>query len=141
MIPYRPNRLTAVPRTLEVRLEIMKAIRTLAAQDEDGLIRRDGPDIAGVRSYVRKFDPDQPRVAAGNQNGGQWTGGEANGQGQSATRLAARRISPALLAECEEQYERDLEECRMVGLSTCYQQAILRRSNCERGLQIPPLNY
>ena len=47
MIPYRPSCLTAVPKTLQVRLEIMKAIRTLVAQDD-----------------LEKFDPDQPRVAS-----------------------------------------------------------------------------
>lgn len=73
MIPYKPNRLTAVPRTLEVRLEIMKAIRTLTAQDDGGLIRQRGADIAGLRSYVQKFDPNEPRVSAGTSDGGQWT--------------------------------------------------------------------
>jgi hypothetical protein len=124
MIPYKFNRPTAVPRTLEVRFELMKAIRSLTAPDQ-----------------VQKFDPNQPRVPAGNADSGQWTSEGDRGLGHGAINLAARRISPALLAECEQQYERDLEECRMVGLSTCYQQALLRRANCERGLQIPPLNY
>lgn len=53
MIPDKPDRLMAVPKTLEARLEIMKAIQALAAQDA-----------------VQKFDPDQPRVPAGNPDGG-----------------------------------------------------------------------
>ncbi len=61
MIAYKPNRLMAVPRTLEARLEIIKAIYSLAE-----------------RSDVRKFDPDQPRVAAGNPGGAQWTSGTAS---------------------------------------------------------------
>jgi hypothetical protein len=56
MTPYRPHILTAVPQTLAVRLEIMKAIRMLATQDA-----------------VQKFDSNQPRVPAGNSAGGQWT--------------------------------------------------------------------
>jgi len=56
MIPYRSNRLTALPRSLATRLEILKAIRALAAQDD-----------------LRKYDPDEPRVPAGNPDGGQWT--------------------------------------------------------------------
>src|SRR5580658_3705974 len=55
MNPCRPRILTAVPQTLAVRLEIMKAIRSLALDDS-----------------VEKFDPDQPRVSAGNRDGGQW---------------------------------------------------------------------
>lgn len=55
MIPYKPNRPTAMPLTLEARLEIMKAIHTLVGQND-----------------VEKFDPDQPRVAAGNPDGGRW---------------------------------------------------------------------
>jgi hypothetical protein len=57
MIPYKPNRPTAVPKTLEARLEIAKAIRKLASDGAMG-----------------KFDPEQPRVPAGNADGGQWTG-------------------------------------------------------------------
>lgn len=57
MIPYKPNRPTAMPLTLEARLEIMKAIHTLVGQND-----------------VEKFDPDQPRVAAGNPDGGRWRG-------------------------------------------------------------------
>jgi hypothetical protein len=33
MTPYKPRILTAVPQTLQVRLEIMKAIRSLASQE------------------------------------------------------------------------------------------------------------
>src|SRR5271155_736513 len=99
MILYRSHRPMSVPKTPEARLEIMKAISTLMSQEA-----------------AQKFDPNQPRVPAGNPDGGQWTGEDGQGSGQGASRLAARRISPALLAECEEQYERDLEECRRVGL-------------------------
>ena len=94
MIPYKPNRLMAVPKTLEVRLEIMKAIQVLAAQDR-----------------VQKFDPDQPRVPAGNPDGGQWTSEGEQASSQRATRVAARRISRAQEAECEEQYARDKFHC------------------------------
>jgi hypothetical protein len=47
MIPYKLNRLTAVPKTLDARLEIAKAIRTLTSE-----------------GTIEKFDPDQPRVPA-----------------------------------------------------------------------------
>jgi hypothetical protein len=122
MIPYRSQRLMAVPKNLETQIEIRKAIHSLF-------------------TVMEKYDPDQPRIPAGNPDGGQWTGEGAQPTGQIGATPIARRISPELLAECEEQYERDLVVCRMVGLSSCYQQALLRRSNCERGLHIPPLNF
>jgi len=57
MIPYRSNRLYTVPQTLEKRLEIVTAIRALFDQD----------------NAFEKFDPNQPRVPAGNADGGRWT--------------------------------------------------------------------
>ncbi len=212
MIPYNSHRLSAVPKTLAARLEIMKAIRTFATHDENEQLRQRRAEIAAIRrdledvgqslreacrdwallarSHLEKFAPNQPRVPAGNPDGGRWTGEENSGSSRGATatsgnppqhpsprsialdtrpavretdrpnsdagqgtnptktpalaqtkQFAARRISPALLAECAEQYELDLVECRMAASPACYAQALLRRSNCERGLQIPPLNY
>jgi hypothetical protein len=86
--------LTAVPQTVQARLELAKAIRTLAAQDEEEkLLGR--VDIATVpsagelaaeivREFCRElskagFNPDEPRVPAGNPEGGQWTTGGGNG--------------------------------------------------------------
>jgi hypothetical protein len=57
-----------------------------------------------VRQCIRdrKYSPDQPRIPAGNPDGGQWAGGsdtEADVSVESSrppsTRLASRRISPA----------------------------------------------
>jgi hypothetical protein len=69
-----------------------------------------------------KYDPDQPRVPAGNSDGGQWTGGH----GGEATFSAARRVSPGLEAQCDLQYRKDIFQCRMVGLPSCCAQASLR---------------
>jgi hypothetical protein len=44
-------------------------------------------------------------------------------------------------AACEEQRMQDEFHCRMVGLSSCWAQAMLRYSNCLQGRPIPPLNY
>lgn len=84
MTSWGSKTLMAVPPTLGVRLEIMKAIRTLASQDT-----------------VQKFDPDQPRVPVGNFDGGQWTseGSDAAGNTEvpaimrQAKQLAASRAS------------------------------------------------
>ncbi len=92
---YQPYLATAVPRTPEVRFEIAKAIQALAAQDEDERLRQRRATLASLRrelgeialalqelrracdprlrSYVLKYSPDQPRVPAGNPDGGQWT--------------------------------------------------------------------
>lgn len=108
------------------------------------------------RSLKAGFNPDQPRVPAGNPDAGQWTseGGTFGGndtqvisdampdnEAISGAQYAARRISPAVKAQCEIQYKQDIFHCNMFGLRACYAQAALRYANCLRGLPIPPLNY
>jgi hypothetical protein len=44
-------------------------------------------------------------------------------------------------SECDAQYERDLFQCKMVGLPECYAQAMERRAACLAGRPIPPFNY
>jgi len=87
-----------MPQTWQAQLEIAKAIRTLFAQEEaDQHIQRNA-QLASVRSdreliadIFREvwrelckagFDPDEPRVSAGNPAGGQWT--TEGGTGSSA---------------------------------------------------------
>ena len=96
-----------------------------------------------VRAVGLKFDPNQPRVAAGNPDGGQWTEtGSGRITNEESLRLSGtRRISSALEDLCWNQYQRDVFQCRMVGLRACYEQAALRYSNCLVGRLIPPLNY
>ncbi len=47
-----------VPPTLEKRMEAMEALRTL---------------LAGLPAELKKYNPDEPRVPAGNPDGGEWT--------------------------------------------------------------------
>ena len=117
MIPYRSQRPMAVPKNLETRIEIMRAVHKLMAE-------------LATDSGVQKFDPDQPRVPAGNPDGGQWTSEGVQPAGRGAATLVARRISPAREAECEAQHARDIFQCKMVGLPACYEQAALRYANC-----------
>jgi hypothetical protein len=105
MNPYGPRILTAVPQTLHTQLEIAEAIRTLAGPDEDELLRQRRAEIAAIRrdldvlargvrklaeelpalvmaelqSELKKYSPDQPRVPAGNRDGGRWTSGSKAG--------------------------------------------------------------
>jgi hypothetical protein len=65
-------------RRWQSREQILKAHLESLSPDEllrvrpDYWAQRFGP--AGARHrYLRKYDPDQPRVPAGNPDGGQWT--------------------------------------------------------------------
>jgi hypothetical protein len=94
-----PRTESAVPRTPHTQLEIAKAIHTLIGPDEEERARRCHAEIvalrrdvealardipkafeqasalvkAEMRAALRKYSPDQPRVPAGNRDGGQWT--------------------------------------------------------------------
>lgn len=58
-----------------------------------------------IRRYARKFSPDQPRVPAGDPGGGQWTSGGEGAIRKQTSKIVARRISPAVEATCERQYD------------------------------------
>jgi hypothetical protein len=99
MKPPLPRTLSAVPQTLHARLEIAKAIRTLAGPNEDELPKQRRVEIAAIRrdlealsrdlhkafeaaatlakaelrAALKKYSADQPRVPAGNPDGGRWT--------------------------------------------------------------------
>jgi hypothetical protein len=102
MKPPLPHSESAVPRTLHAQLEIAKAIRTLMTPDDDEPVRRRRAELAAMRgeleamkrdlheagaeclalvkaelraALAKKYNPDQPRVPAGNRDGGQWTDG------------------------------------------------------------------
>jgi hypothetical protein len=115
---------------VEARLEIAKAIRSLLAQDEEAQIARRRSELAALRrdlqliaqdlrkavrecaavgiEELRKagFNPDEPRVPAGNPDGGQWTSGAASDvQSIIAT---ARRLDVAVRPDV---YEECLDLC------------------------------
>lgn len=97
---------------------------------------------AWQRECVRKYDPNQPRVPAGNSDGGRWTSGGDGGSRLNDSIIF--RSSPAAMSSrafCEAQWNRDIFHCNMVGLSSCYAQAMVRLVACEKGQPIPPLNY
>jgi hypothetical protein len=111
MKPPLPRTLSAVPQTLHARLEIAKAIRTLGGPDEDELLRQRRAEIAAIRrdldalsrnlhkafeaaatlakaelrAALKKYSADQPRVPAGNPDGGQWTNGDGGGGSPSSS--------------------------------------------------------
>lgn len=107
MIPYKPHLATLVPHRWETRLEIIKAISTLAAQSHEERVRLRQAEVASLRgelegvaqnlrklcrdwplliqSELRKagFSPNEPRVPAGHPNGGQWTSDSGGAAGPS----------------------------------------------------------
>ena len=90
---------------------------------------------------VRKYNPGQPRVPAGEPNGGQWAPAGAGAGDGGAQLVASRRVSRSTEMQCDLQYQRDIFQCAMVSLRSCYQQAAARYAACLRGDPIPPLNY
>jgi len=107
--------------------------RMMAAFDRlCGLIAKDG------------FNPDQPRVPAGGPDAGQWTSGEPSvGPGSDGNPLQSliAATNRGLRAVCEAQLDRDIFQCRMVGLRSCYEQAYQRYASCLARQPIPPFNY
>jgi hypothetical protein len=100
---------------LHTRLEIAKAIRTLAGPDEDELLRQRRAEIAAIRRdldalireirklgeelpalakaelrvALKKYGADQPRVPAGDPDGGQWTTDDGGSGSPSSSTGAA----------------------------------------------------
>jgi hypothetical protein len=92
-----PRTLQAVPNTLHARLEIADAIGKLNTADQEDWAQRRREALIALRRDVEKlreelrtvsrdfltlfltelrkagFNPDEPRVPAGNPQGGQWT--------------------------------------------------------------------
>jgi hypothetical protein len=117
--------------------------------DGPGMLTRLRHELEGLKSNVAllrlgrllsKYESSQPRVPAGQPGGGQWTSGTGTG-GERNIVVAGKPISPAQAEFCEQMHKRDLFQCRIVRLRTCYEQAYLRVTNCANGRQIPPLNY
>jgi hypothetical protein len=121
------------------RAEILKSAQ---ASDFDSTLQRLRVELEAVKRayYARKFDPDQPRVPAGNSDGGQWTSGGGGVVGGQTDVSAARRVQ-GREAECDAQYKLDSAICRMVRTPLCWEQAMKRRAACISGYPLPPLNF
>lgn len=93
---------------------------------------------------IRSYNPNQPRVPEGSPEGGQWISGEGGDNISPEDVDSDRQLRLAAMsriARCEAQWKSDIFHCNMVGLPTCYAQAMVRFIACERGHSIPPLNY
>jgi hypothetical protein len=98
MTTYRNGIALGPPPTLEKQLEVLRAARTLLAQERDDAVRRRAEEAAALRrravdlavqqveelrraldprlrSRVIRYNADEPRVPRGDHGGGQWTSG------------------------------------------------------------------
>ncbi|MCJ2135410.1 hypothetical protein MKK69_15340 [Methylobacterium sp. J-026] len=93
----------------------------------------------------KEYNPNQPRVPAGQTGAGRWTDGNVTDAVSQPQNQNVQTNLPLALAasqeDCDEQYRRDLIVCKFTGLRTCYAQAMVRLVACERGHPIPPLNF
>lgn len=99
---------------------------------------------------LRKFDPNQPRVLAGNPDGGQWTGGsvvndDVTGSAglQPASYLLA--AAGASIQYCMNQNTIDMLYCGTLQpawyRAACRAQANERLAACLTGKPLPPLPF
>jgi hypothetical protein len=103
---------------------------------------------AWQRECARKYSPNQPRVAAGDPDGGQWTSGGADSEDraelQSATYLLAP-IGAQSATYCWNQLTIDNIYCGTLRPSSivaaCRSQAMQRYAACLTGKSIPPLPF
>ena len=107
-----PRILYAVPQTLHAHLEIAKAIRALAASDDqhferNAALTKHRSDRELIAEIVRDawrvlgktgYNPNEPRVPAGNPDGGQWTSDGGNGTSTSASDNAGEGATDVRLA-------------------------------------------
>lgn len=109
-----------------------------------------------------KYSPDQPRVPAGQSDGGQWVpwvgrparsnssesgpnGDEQHPNGGGGSVLLAGIFNELNRAKCDAQYEKDMFQCRFVSSarfrSACENQAMSRFVACMKDDLLPPFIY
>ena len=96
---------------------------------------------AQMHSLLRKYRPDQPRVPAGNPDGGQWTEDLASQVPASARTQVAGKWDLSREAECNEQLRLDEELCRAAGSRTCWSLTQPRWAACMKNDYVPTLRF
>lgn len=165
MIRWAPTTPPPVPRRWQSRAEILKAHLDSLGPLELLRVRPDyyamtyGWDFKNRRYAQGRlaryeeldekagFNLNQPRVPAGNPNGGQWESGTVSGAPTNnplVTFAAASRRGRSV-AYCLAQYTIDNLQCNSVEPASrravCRGQATERFSACLVGRPIPPLSY
>lgn len=135
------GRMQAFSRRQELRRNF-KRHRTAFACQLAGDRMLQALDRLGALIASTKFDPHQPRVPAGQSEGGRWMHSEGSGlAGEIPIDAIASSGGLSLRQSCEAQLDSDIFQCRMVGLRSCYEQAYQRYAACLARRPIPPFNY
>ena len=92
-------------------------------------------------SFLRKYRPDQPRVPAGNPDGGQWTDDLVSQVPAPARIQVAGKWDLSREAECNEQLRLDEELCRAAGSRTCWSLTQPRWAACMKNDYVPTLRF
>ena len=133
------------PEILKAHLDSLSPSELLKVRPDQYAIRFGSHN----RSSSHKYDPDQPRVAAGNPSGGQWTDGSdvesSSEEMLGMETFGAARRSGRSVAFCMTQYAVDGLLCRSLEppsrRAPCWAQAAERLSACLSRRPIPPLNF
>lgn len=93
---------------------------------------------ASLLEFLRKYRADQPRVPAGNPDGGQWTDGLSSSSIPPRPKREAGKWNEGNRMKCEVQLEKDLFQCRMMLWNPfCEDQAQARYTACMKDNDIP----
>ena len=88
--------------------------------------------------FLKRYDPNQPRVAAGTSDAGRWTDADGTVTSSREHVAMAKRLTEE---QCWALYDEDTFHRKMVGLRSCHEQAAFRYSDCLAGFTIRPLSY
>jgi hypothetical protein len=147
MIRWKSPNKAGVTRRWRSREEIVRSHLDQLSSDELLRVRPDYWSVrfgsVGARRNDTKYASDQPRVPAGNPDGGQWTSDGAGFLAKPATyRLAANGKQSA--AYCWNQMQIDMLYCSTrpapIG-AACRAQAMERYAACLRRKPLPPLPF
>ena len=98
---------------------------------------------ASLLQEALKYSPDQPRVPAGQSDGGQWR--RRRGNDAPDTTQVAGPFNDLNRVKCDAQMERDMFQCTFVSSarfrSACENQAMSRWVACMKDDLIPPFTY
>ena len=93
---------------------------------------------------LRKFNPDQPRVPAGNPDGGQWTSDGTDAETTSAIGDTIQLVAQSVQF-CQNQLIIDNLKCNSIQpawyRAACRSQAMERYAACLVGRPLPPLPF
>jgi hypothetical protein len=76
-----------------------------------GLLKACEMDSGAVEALVKAYNPDEPRIPAGNTGGGRWTSDDTGGPSRTADRGSSDGLGLVLPEGCEEEWAWALQHC------------------------------